>query len=290
MAVVSTNEVIKRGGDLVGVHETISRNWQIVVDDPHDNSRTIANSEVGVTLPNLFESHPDNIFATCRSLGIKQSKGLIWNAKAMYSTEPITQDERERADEPIPIDRDVKISWSATSYDKVTVKDLADKAVVNSAGDYYDPPPAITWERLTFHFRKNYVTTEPWVLDYINSVNESGIIILAIEIPAEKAKFSQPSGGEEQEENGQLYHETSWDIEVDVRTWQLEILDEGLREIDGTDRVNMTDVSGADLTSPAMLDGFGAKLADPTLDNAVFNEHKVYYLKDYTQLPGVSPG
>lgn len=293
MTVLTVKELVKRGGNLQGTHEKITRNWQITVSSPYDNSRTIANETIGSTLPILFESHPSNVFATCRSLSIDNSQGLVWSAKAEYSTEPLTQSERERAEEPNPIDRAVKVSWAASNYDKAVVKDINDKGVVNSAGDFYDPPPSVPWERLTFHFRKNYSSPSPWISSYCNSVNESDISILGIQIPAGMARFCQPSGSEEREENGQIFHETSWDIEVDVRTWQLEVLDEGLREIDSNDttkRINITDDDGNEITSPALLDGSGARLANPDLDNAVFNEHKVYYEKDYTELPGVSPG
>ncbi len=170
------------------------------------------------------------------------------------------------------------------------VKDIDDKAIVNSAGDYYDPPPSVAWERIAFHFSKNYASPEPFILEYCNSVNSTDISILGVPVSAGNARFSQPAGSEEQEENGQFYHTTTWDIECDVNTWQLEILDEGLREISGTDRNNITDGNGNDITSPVLLDGSGVQLAEPTLDNAVFRDHKVYYEKDYTLLPGVEPG
>lgn len=290
MTVTSVKELIKRDGNYQGVHERITRAWQITVDSPYENSRTIGNQTIGVSLPVLFQSHPSNLFATARSLAITHHQGLIWQAKCEYSTEPITQSERERAEQPIPTERRVKISWSAASYDKVVVKDIDDKAVVNSAGDYYDPPPAVPWERLSFHFRKNFTTPDPWILQYLNSVNSTDISILGIPIAAGMARFTQPSGGEEQEENGQIYHETTWTIEADVNTWQLELLDEGFREISDTDRVNITDDDGNPITSPVLLDGAGAKLPEPSLNTAVFNNHKVYYEKNYLFLPGVDSG
>lgn len=293
MTVLSVKEVINRGGTLRGIHEDSTRSWLITVDSRYENQRTIANQTVGVTLPIQFESHPSNIFATCRSLSIDHMQGLVWKAKASYSTEPLTQSERERAEEPNPIERRVKISWSATNYDKVIVKDKDDKAVVNSAGDYYDPPPAVPWERLTFSFRKNYSTPSPWISSYCNSVNDSPITILGIAIPEGMARFTQPSGSEEREENGQIYHETTWNIEADIKTWQLELLDEGLRYLDPFDsskRINAVDDDGNEVASPILLDGSGAKLDNPDLNNAVFNQHDIYDEKDYTQLPGVDAG
>lgn len=293
MTVVSVKELVNRDGSLKGTRETITRAWQIKVSSPYDNSHTIGSELVGSSLPGQFESHPNNVFATARSLSIKNAQGLIWTARCEYSTEPLTQDERERAEEPNPTNRSVKVSWSTSNYDKPVVKDVDDKGVVNSAGDFYDPPPSVPWERLSFHFRKNYSSPSPWISAYCNSVNDSDISILGIAIPKGMARFCQPSGSEEREENGQVYHETTWDIEVDVRTWQLEVLDEGLRQVDSADttkRINITDDDGNEITAPALLDGSGYKLDNPDLDNAVFNEHKVYYEKDYTQLPGVSAG
>lgn len=290
MSVISAKEIINRSGDYTGVHEKITRAWDIVVDSPIDSSRTIGNELFGSVLPLLFDPHPENAFATARSVSIKQQRGLLWRAIATYSTEPLAQSERERSDEPNPINRNVKISWNTVTYDKAIVSDINNKGVVNSAGDYYDPPPSVPWERVAFHFRKNYSSPQTWVLSYCNSVNNSDISILGIKILASNARFSQPNGSEEQEENGVIYYETSWDIEADVETWQLEILDEGLRKLDASgDQVAITDANGNDITSPVLLDGTGGQLANPSLDNAVFNVHKVYYEKDYLLLPGVDP-
>lgn len=293
MTVLTVKEVINRGGTLRGFHESSSRNWLITVDSRYENQRTIYNQTAGTSLPIIFQSHPSNIFATCRSLTIDHYQGFVWKAKADYSTEPLTQSERERAEDPVPVNRRVKVSWSAANYDKVIVKDKDDNAVINSAGDYYDPPPSVPWDRLTFHFRKNYASPSPWISSYCNSVNVSPISILGIAIPAGMARFTQPSGSEEREENGQIFHETTWNIEVDNKTWQLEVLDEGLRYLDpddATKRINAVDDDGNEVSSPILLNGSGAKLDNPTISNAVYNEHKVYSELDYTFLPGVDAG
>lgn len=287
MSVTSVKELIKRNGSYDGTSQSHVRSWEIVVNSKYDNSVTIGNALIGTSLPNLFYTHPNNIFLTTRSLKIAQSKGLIWIATATYSSAPLSQSERERAEESNPLDRTVKIAWAAAEYEKAMVKDKDEKAIVNSAGDYYDPVPSVPWERLSFSFRQNFTGPQTWMIDYINSVNASDISILGISITAGNARFVQPSGSEEQEENGVIYHETAWNIEADVQTWQLELLDEGLREKSGTDRIAIVDGTSTAVTSPALLDGSGAVLADPTLDNAVFNCHLVYTEKDYTTISGI---
>lgn len=293
MAVITVSEITNRSTSHSLLVERTKRSWTIKVDSLSDNSLTIGSELIGSTLPTLFQAHPNNIYSTARSMQIVNTKGLIWKATADYSTEPITQSQKERSEAPNPIDRRVKISWASNSYDMAVVKDIDGNAVVNSAGDYYDPVPSQPWESLSFQFRKNYLQPPTWMVGYLNSVSTVDIVILGITIPAGYAKFTQPNGGEEQEENGQTYYEASWQIEANVRPWQLQLLDEGMRRIDPSDatkRIKIQDGNdpAEDITSPALLDGSGGVLANPSLTTAVFNDHKGYYVYDYSGMPGVT--
>ena len=64
---------------------------------------------------------------------------------------------------------------------------------------------------------------------------------------------------------------------------------QGFREIGYGGLVQIiNDGDGEEVTTPVLLDGNGAVLANPSPATAVFANYQVYEEKDFTVLPGVS--
>ena len=61
-------------------------------------------------------------------------------------------------------------------------------------------------------------------------------------------------------------------------------MDTGMRKIDGSDRVVITNDDGTEITAPVALDGAGDVLADPDSSTVVYNTHRVYYETDISSI------
>ena len=291
MAIIWAYELSQdRDGGFDENQSTMTRSWAIRVDSRYENETTIYAQLVNNPLPTLFSPHPSNPFFTVRNVKLSVYKGLIWKCVANYSTRPLTQEEQEQQTEPNPIFRQVKISWRSEQRSKVITKDRSGNPVINTAGDPFDPPPEMPWDTLVFHFRLNSAVPPFWVDEYLNSVNDAAINILGRPIPAGYAKFQNPSGGDQEQENGVFYYPVEWDISVDVQTWQLEILNAGMRHKPTAEAepVACVDADKKEVTAPWPLDEAGKQITEPTISNVVVKQFDVYTPLNYSLLPGVN--
>ena len=312
MAVIEVKELTERPGSIAASSVEYTRTFRVRVDSPSDNLQSIYNATSG-QLPRYLEPHPDNVFATCRSMPAKQptKHWQWWEFRAEYTTAPLTNEERERKEQN-PINRKARISWSRNRYAEPTVKDRFGKAILNSAGDYYDPPP----ERLTGYWvatvKKNVGQIPTWLLDYDNVVNQSSFSIQGRQVLPRCALFVPGSISDEQEENGVRFYELTYELEFrrkpdipgsqilspdtkkPVSTFgghDLITLDQGLRYAVTEGNVldigvfNIKDDNGDDITSPAPLDGKGGKLDQPAPDTVFYFAYEIYRPVDFSVLP-----
>jgi hypothetical protein len=290
MAIIWAYELSQdRHGTFDESQETMRRSWQIRVDSRYENETTIYAQLVDNPLPRMYSPHPTNPFFTVRRVSLQILKGLTWKCVAEYSTRALTQEEQERT-EPNPIFREVKINFRAEQRSKVIVKDRLEVPVVNTAGDPPDPPPEVPWDNLVFHFRLNSPTPPSWIDTYLNSVNDGLISILGRPVAAGYAKFQNPSSGDRELENGIFFYPVEYDIAVDIQTWQLELLNAGMRHKPeaAAEPVACLDADKKEVTAPWPLDEAGKQIPEPTTSNIVIKEYEVYTPLNYSLLPGVN--
>lgn len=184
-----------------------------------------------------------------------------------------------------PLNRPAKYSWGKAKYTKPAVKDRNGKAIMNSAKVHYDPPAEMDDSRRTLTIVRNEVSYDAArSLDYEDAVNDSAFMGFA----AGRAKVEGITATSESE-NGFNYWIVTYEFHFRRDGWTLKLLDQGRHErINGKlvpikDRLE--DGSKDDtsyVTDPVPLDGNGRELANPTPDNAKYNDHEVYAERSFS--------
>lgn len=314
MAILSVNELPNgRGGDAEAAKGSETRVFRVVCSSPYDTMTTIAASNL---LPRYLEPHPNNIFLRNKKISVRQEHGrTIWLATCSYDNEPLTQDERDRNIED-PTQRPAKISLQSNRFTKPVDKDYQGKAIVNSAGKYYDPPPEIDSVTRTLVIKKNVAQIPLWLLDFEDSVNESPVVIAGIEIPKRCGKIGPIPISEEVEENQVKYRVLELQIDItkppevqprqvldgitrettsDIGGWDLLLLNQGLQErvVDSTEEPaeppewrNIL-IDGEPANSPQLLDDRGLLLSVSDPGEMFFNRHLPYYPRDWSQISSI---
>jgi hypothetical protein len=233
--------------------------------------------------------HPVLVGHLCRSIKVTQDNGAPrqWTIEAEYSSKPTKEDESEEN----PLNRPARIRWRTSNYQKAIWQDINSKAILNSAGDYFDPPVEVDRAYWTVSVSKNVADVPVWILDYENGVNNAAITIGGVVIGQHEAKLSDIEISELKIEGDYQYFEFSYTLERRREKWiPFKVLDQGLRFKSGSDRKHIMDQSTPPrpVSSPRLLDGSGAVLSNPTPDNAVYRDFTVYYARNFSVLPGVT--
>ncbi len=246
-----------------------------------------------------WSSSPNGLIALlCRSLSIKQDKKSPQHyvITATWSSEPLTQAEKEEQQIPNPLDRPPKIRWKTGKYNKAIFKDIHDKAILNSAGEFFDPVPEVDRSRWSVYVSANVAAVPSFMIDYTDGINENAISIQGLPIGEQVAKLMDMEVGEVQTSQ---YGDTeipyvifTWAAEMRPETWALNLLDQGMRQIDPNDATKRIAVKDdatppKEVHKPWPLDGSGNKLANPSPTNAVQLSFDVYNPIAFEVLPGV---
>jgi hypothetical protein len=233
--------------------------------------------------------HPVLVGHSCRNVKVTQDDGAPrkWTIEATYSSKPIKENQAEEN----PLNRPAQIEIETASYRRAIWSDINGNAVLNSAGDYFDPPVEIDVGYWTFRVKKNVADIPTYLLDYENAVNNAAFTIRGLSIGQYEAKLSNIRVGDLKIEGDYQYFEFSYTMERRREKWiPLKVLDQGLRFKSEANRKHIMDNSTPPrpVTSPRLLDGNGAVLSDPTPTNAKYREFTVYYARNFSVLPGVT--
>lgn len=267
--------------------------WLAVTTDNADDESIIANYGYGnQILPIPYVSfHPVYTVMLCREINFKQDSKAPrkWNIDATYSSEPLSQSERESEVEN-PLERPAKVTWKTNQYRKPFIKDRDGKACMNSAGDFFDPPPEKDASHWTVAVTKNVPAVPQFILDYEDAINSNSFSIQGVPVGPGKAKLMDLSIGEIQAEGGFTFLPFAYTMELRREGWTQSELDQGMRYKDGSDRKAIMDdhKPSRPITSPKLLDGSGGVLANPTPDNAKFIDLEPYVEKNFAVLPGIT--
>lgn len=269
---------------------SFTRTWRVETDSPYDGAQT-AREAVPVAIGNYYlvldaggatvekdlQSFALEIAAAVESAADDGCSWLVTVNYGPYDAQTFG---------PNPIDHPLKISFGFAKYEKVVDKTVPDEdgnteAIVNSAGDYFDPPPVKDDSRPLIKITRNEPTYDPlrakeWK-DAINQDAWNGFdpgTVKCGEIAAELA-WSQEC---------QFYYIVNYEFEIEPDGWALEVLDQGLRSYDTSTekQVAIADEKGEPVTSPVLLDGDGQQLAGGA--DPVFLTFDVYNKRDFVDL------
>jgi hypothetical protein len=168
-----------------------------------------------------------------------------------------------------PLQAPAQIAWSSATHTEPIVQDVNGDAVVNSAGQQFDPP--LTQERRVLVATITY-NIEQWsaatAATYQGTVNIAATVIGNVNVAARMAKIIEINGTQ------QYYNDTPyWTVvtKVEITTevwatgqgWDRQVLDQGLYGLDADDKFGiLVTEKGEDASEPLLLDGAGHAL-DP---------------------------
>lgn len=232
------------------------------------------------SLPYIGEVHDVDTGAYCYDIDVKQVAGYVgWEVTVSWSTEWVL-------DQDPTLDAAV-IEWDSEQFQKPAVFDRDGKAILNSAGDFFDPPVMMDDSRRIVTIQKNLASVPAWILSYKDAINIAGFTVDGLTVAAETAKVQAVRVGGNNYRNGTTFRSLTLTLCIDEDGWDLSPLDQGFRKIGyGGELENIRNPGDNERpSSPVCLDGSGGELANPSPLNAVFIPANVYKLKDFTVLP-----
>lgn len=243
-------------------------------------SRTEGPFAVGsnASLPDIGSAHPEDSSAWCRRLSVERVAGWrLWKVVAEYSSE-FELNTTPTSDPAI-------ITWSTEQFQKPAEFDASGNAVVNSAGDKFDPPALMDDSRRIVTVQKNMSAVPTWILTYQDAVNNDTFSVGGVSVAIGQAKMQSVNVSVRKTRNGTNFYEVSFTMHLQKAGWVLSIVDAGYRKKVGTGREIITNTDKTLPMTPVALDGSGGVLADPTAATIVYREFTVYETKAFSSLP-----
>lgn len=283
--------------------------WTIIVDS-YNYTAEMLRAEGIFPVP-YFTFHPLNPWLVLKPIKIKQSDETpqLFKASLTYDSEPIKQKDKEKSQYPNPLLRPAKIRWRTEHEEEAAQQNRKGKAILNSAGEYFDPPLSRKRRFLTAVVRKNVAGFPDWAWDLIGCVNSSAYVLDGRTIPVGRSIVDNIELGEWQEEGDPedpggviQFREVQFEIAVkrprDARSgedssaipspWQLEVLDQGLHEKKNGKLIRIMDQASPPqpIAQPICLNGAGLRLSNPSPTNAKYIVDNDYeYWANLSALP-----
>ena len=286
-----------RQGSSEGLAKTTSsRSWRVVTNNRYDDDVFVIRYGLSSNLlPQLYSPHPSWQALTARKVTASNQADSPHHflVTVEYSSAPLDKEDKDKEDNPDPTTRPAVINWSTKLYRESVEKDVNGDAILNSAGDYFDPPIERDRSNWTCVVRKNMANPPTWLLDYNNCpINSSSFVVDGVQVQAERARLSMIDIGEKQVENDVNFRTVTITLEFKKEGWKASILDQGLKEIGagpataggGQPALAPITIDGKSITSPMLLSD-GRHIEAPTPQNAEFLDYDIYDSKDFSVLP-----
>ncbi len=282
---------------------TYTRTFRLGTNDPDDDATAVF---LYASTPNIGASHPNHANARCNS---RQTQPLeiatktYWALAVNYTTQ---WDIRED-----PLDDPAKTTWATESYQTPAVEEIDGNAIVNAAGDPFDPPAEKDDSRWTSVTSKNIPNAVPaWMFAYQDGVNSDSFTVDGKLIAAGEGKVSAIHLAPVQERNEIEYRVLTVTIHYrgegddagssgygsgsgsdEIEPWDLSLLNAGLREVvsgsAGDTLRNITDDLESEVAGPVPLDADGAELQNPTPETVLYLQFEVYRKRTFALIEDI---
>lgn len=299
MAVVSAGKWYEqRGGRFQNIFDgEITEQYKVVTDNATDGPLVIREYFASVNSPKIFygATHPDDALYTCRALVIRPLAPKGWEALARYSSRP--EDQSQQEEEPNPLDRATKISWTSEFYQEFTHKALklrdsdgivleedTDGIAMLTAALFPMEPLEIDRVAWNINFRKNFLNPPDWVKTYANKLNATNFVVGNHTLAPRTCKMQSLHVSEPRIENEVTYVEVGGTIGYRSETWDAIRLNAGFYDIAGR-RIHDNDSPPAPCVKPWPLTTRGTKIENPDEDSVNFRYYQIYETADFNDLP-----
>lgn len=201
----------------------------------------------------------------------------IWRVTCNYSSQP----QSSCADQiQNPLTKPTEWSGSFFQSQAIAVKDKDGEAILNAAGQVYDPPPMGDDSRPTIRAVKNfpYLDITLWK-SYKDAVNDD--LWLGV-IPAREAKIQSIVWGQSYSANCTPFYPVTFDFSLDDETYDLSLLERGFYEKVDDKLLVIRDKNHEIKQESSLLTSTGGLL--PSTGAPVFTGHRHYKEKDFDKL------
>ena len=279
MSLLQVKEISERSSSIViipKVDKQYVRNWQVIVDDAHEDQVAIENYWVTDTGITAGEQFPSDLYAYAKDIRVNCTdiSGKFWKVTCNYGSLDNT------AAETNPLLKPAMYEWSFAQFNENTQYDIWGNPIINSAGDMWLGGIPRDNSRPVLKVSHNEWSFSPLMAAYYKDAINGTPFLGA---PIKTVKCSNISAKNAYDSNfGIWYWEVDYEFMFDFRTWDAWLMDQGLREYDSTigERVPILDGGGEKITEPVMLDGFGKKL--PPGGTPVYGYYEIYPILPFT--------
>jgi hypothetical protein len=263
MAIQSCAEMAEKRSAAVdrAWNRTYSRTFRVITDDKYDGARLVSRAP-GIALGNIYDTtnphtsvNEQDLQSFCMGIKVQCAHvdGCTWEVTFEYGPyDPTIHPEN-------PLDQPAEIAWTFAPFESIADEDVNGDAIVNSAGDYFDPPVMKDDSQPVLTITRNEPTFDPLLAaECRDKTNDAPFLGSA---PG-TVKVMDISGDRQWNAQCQWYWKVRYEFKFDKKTWTRTLLDQGVMELDpGGTHQQVIQNSGVPSASPSLLDGSGHVLA-----------------------------
>lgn len=255
------------------IRRSYSRQFLVTTDSPKVGAYAVILA-LGIAIGQRYELgapgdpwHESDSLSWCNGISVQQSAecGQSWTATVEYGWFEIDEN---------PLDADEEVEWDLNAYERTVDQDTAGDAILNTAGDPFDPPVMRDDSRPVLTIVKNEADFDPSLTyeyrDTVNLYTFFGAPPRTVKLKSRKGrkiKDSRVSGGS--------YWQVTYVFEFDAATFDKVILNAGLRQLVSGEQKQIF-VDGVPASAPQLLDSAGVLTTSP-----YWLTKEVYQAKDY---------
>jgi len=207
------------------------RLFGVECDDPQDDARLVrlATGVPRIGTPYSLGDSQDS-GSLCTKLRPKQTSKYVWEVNCSYESKKSTDPQQQKP----PLERPPVIVWNMEHRQVFPTHDAAGDPLRNTAGDVFDPPPAMDRTILICTITRNEASYNAQLaLQYANKVNKAPWYVF----PKHVGKIAN-IGGRSMFEDGANFWEVTYEIQLDDELWiPTLILSVGPRYRDAADKL-----------------------------------------------------
>jgi len=278
-----------RGGDETTSTQNFSRVFQVEIDAV---SATVESDILAsVSIPTIGASHPAYSAAKCTRRRVKLADDddfLTWEVECDYSLPTPSKNNTSNN----PVNDPPRISFGSVQYTRVVEKayqgvdkiDSPTKAILNSAGQPFDPPVVQEEENMVISITRNERTIDPAdLVTYRNTINLVSITIAGVTIAQNRGRMRSIMMTKSWDTSGTAYWQVTYEIEIATTTHVRKILDVGFYKKESAGLIPMLDAEKKPVTEPKLLNGTGGENVSSPLVG-VYLSFQTYWAKAWSDL------
>lgn len=264
VTLVSFGEIINRrtGYETDTGERVYTRVFQAIFDRPYSDPRFCLN------LPGLPQIGDVYIVEAAADLGARvvkreateQESSWLYHVKIDYSSKYDIKDPKLNPTEiraKISSSYETVLEATSTALDPADLREEDTIPIAASSGELYSPVQMIERPRLVLTFsRKETLVDYSDHLRWLWKVNRYPWFGFA-----PRQALIADIRTSETEQDGATYFDCTYQVKIDERGWNRVLLDQGYYELIGGVQHRIYEPSGAERTTPTLLDGSGRKLA-----------------------------